>query len=164
MSAAWDRVRRRHRLVESALDLVRVGGVDELAAMDAQIRAEYAEEGFDGFLRDVQRRWHRAFDARLDGVLESGVADTRAAVLMLWQHLAQTHPQTRLVLDAYADHPALQPAERRHGDMLQAATGVDLAALPPVRRASRERWRPSCPLASARRRLARRQDSRARIA
>ena len=164
MSAAWDRVRRRHRLVESALDLVRVAGVDELAAMEEQIHAEYAEEGFDGFLRDVQRRWHRAFDARLDGVLESGVADTRAAVLMLWQHLAQTLPETRLVLDAYADHPALQPGEARHRGMLLAATGVDLATLAPVRRASRERWRPSCPLASARRRLARRHDTRARIA
>jgi hypothetical protein len=164
MSAAWDRVRRRHRLVESALDLVRVAGVDELAAMEAQIRAEYAEEGFDGFLRDVQRRWHRAFDARLDGVLESGVDDTRAAVLMLGQHLAQTLPETRLVLDAYADHPALQPAEARHRRMLLAATGIDLATVAPARRASRERWRPSCPLASARRRLARRHETRARIA
>ncbi|HEX2175110.1 MAG TPA: hypothetical protein VHG70_04295 [Nocardioidaceae bacterium] len=164
MSGAWDRVRNRHRLVESALDRVRVLGVDELAVMEEQIRAEYAEEGFDGFLRDVQRRWHRAFDARLDGVLESGVADTRAAVLMLWQHLAQTLPETRVVLDAYADHPALRAAEARHRRMLLTATGVDLATLPPARRASRDRWRPSCPLASAGRRLARRHESRARIA
>jgi hypothetical protein len=164
MSEAWDRVRRRHRLVDSALDLVRVAGVDEIAAMEAQIRAEYAEEGFDGLLRDVQRRWHRAFDARLDGVLESGVDDTRAAVLMLWQHLAQTLPESRLVLDAYADHPALQPAEARHRRMLLDATGVDLATLAPLRRASRERWRPSCPLESARRRFARRHETRARIA
>jgi hypothetical protein len=164
MSAAWDRVRRRHRLVESALDLVRVAGVDALAAMEEQIRTEYAEEGFGGFLRDVQRRWQRAFDARLDGVLESGVDDTRAAVLMLWQHVAQTLPETRLVLDAHADHPALQPAQGRHRRMLLAATGVDLATMAPVRRAARERWRPSCPLASARRRLARRHETRARIA
>jgi hypothetical protein len=164
MSAAWDRVRNRHRLVETALDLVRVAGVDELATMEAQIGAEYAEEGFDGFLQDVQRRWHRTFDARLDGVLESGVADTRAAVVMLWQHLAQTLPQTRVVLDAYAGHPALEPAKARHRRMLLAATGVDSATLASVRRTSRERWRPSCPLASARRRLARRHEGHARIA
>jgi hypothetical protein len=128
MSESWERRHRRYRLVDDVLDDAIRTGVQAVCRHHDAIAAEYGTEGLGGFLIDVQRRWHRAFEARLDVVLESGDGDPATAVGALWQTLAHTLPGTRLVLDAYADHPALTGAEARHRAMLRAATGVDLPA------------------------------------
>jgi hypothetical protein len=127
MSEAWDRVRRRYALVEEVLGDIGGSGTAVLPRWQERIEAEYDGEGVDGFLRDVQRRWHRAFDARLDAVLENDTPDPALAVTHLWQTLSAAQPAVRLVLDAYDGHPALDAAETRHRAMLRAATGVDLA-------------------------------------
>jgi hypothetical protein len=126
MSGTWDQVRRRYALVEEVLDGVGRAGAAAVPRWQEPIEAEYDGEGLDGFLRDVQRRWHRAFDARLDAVLESDPPDPAAAVTDLWQMLAASQPAARQVLDAYAGHAALAAAEARHRRMLHLATGVDL--------------------------------------
>jgi hypothetical protein len=131
MSETWERRHRRYRLVDDVLDDATRRGARAVFRQHDAIAAEYGDAGVGGFLTDVQRRWHRAFEARLDVVLESGDADPAAAVAVLWQTLARTLPGTRLVLDAYADHPALAGAEARHRARLRAATGV---ALPDIRR------------------------------
>jgi hypothetical protein len=150
----WDRVHRRHRLLEAALDRVRRGGPAEIAAMRDEMAAEYAgpgEDGLDGFLRDVQGRWHRAFDARLDAALEGGGVDA-PDIVRLWQAVSRTHPQTRSVLDAFAGHPALERAEARHRRMFQAATGLDLQSVVGFDVAASRRDRLTCPLRARRRR------------
>ena len=132
MSAPWELVRRRYRLVEEVLADVDRDGLDALRGWDAAIGSEYdGEDPFGGFLADVQRRWQRAFDARLDGVLEDGGSEPRDAVVALWEALADRHRAARLVLDAHAGHPALDPGRRRHRLMLLAATGVDLDDVQP---------------------------------
>ncbi|HEX2176532.1 MAG TPA: hypothetical protein VHG70_11540 [Nocardioidaceae bacterium] len=129
MSETWDRVRRRYRLVEDVLGDVEREGIEALRAWEGALAAEYGAEdddGLGGFLTDVQRRWQRAFDARLDAVLEDAGPDTAAAVAELWRQLAERFPATRLVLDAHHGHPALATAQARQRRMLKAATGVDL--------------------------------------
>jgi hypothetical protein len=163
MSESWGRVRRRYALMEEVLAHVDRAGPAALPQWRERIEAEYDGEGLGGFLRDVQRRWHRAFDARLDAVLESDPPDPAGAVAELWQTLAASQPATRLVLDAYAGHAALGPAEARHRRMLRLATGVDLAQ---VRAESQGPTggvtRRTCPLAAiarARRRRHRRHEA-----
>jgi hypothetical protein len=130
MSANWDEVRRRHRLVHEVLTHAQRQGAAAVAAAQDEIEQEYAEEGLAGFLLDVHRTWQRAFDARLDAVLENAPGDLATAVTEMWGRLATDFPGTRLVLDAYAEHPTVARAAERHRRRVLAGTGVDLAALP----------------------------------
>lgn len=126
MSESWDRVRRRHELVDDVLGEVHREGPVAMARWHGQLEREYGEEGLDGFLRDVQRRWQRAFDARLDAVLESPADDVEESVVDLWRTVAALLPASRQLLDTYADHPALVRGHERQRRMLMVATGVDL--------------------------------------
>ncbi|MGK5559335.1 hypothetical protein ACSNOI_47845, partial [Actinomadura kijaniata] len=74
--------------------------------------------GFGEFLLEVQRLWYRAFDARLDALLEDRPRDMDAALAALWHGLAADTPGARLLLDAHLDHPALADLHRRHHRML----------------------------------------------
>lgn len=162
MPEAWDRVRRRHALVEQVLDRVGDSGASALPRWHDRIEAEYVGEGLGGFLRDVQWRWHRAFDARLDALLESDPTDPATAVAELWQELTASKPATRLVLDAYAGHPALAAADTRHRRMLRLATGVELEHVHTHPDApGREPARHTCPLVRARAARRRRTESQA---
>jgi hypothetical protein len=122
---SWQQVHRRHRLVDAALaDVARSGRPVLGAARRREVDAEYGE--LDGFLRDVQQRWFRAFDARLDAVLERDPADLPAALAELWHELAEQQPAVRLLLDAHAGHPVLTELAERHDRALHRATGVRL--------------------------------------
>lgn len=120
---SWQRVNRRHRLVEAVLAAVAETGEAEVpAAFQAEIEAEFG--GFGEFLREVQVRWYRAFDARLDAVLEEGPDDMREALAGLWLDLGDAMPAARHLLDTHIDHPALTSLHDRHQRRLHAATGV----------------------------------------
>lgn len=107
MSYAWERTHRRYRLVHAVLDDMAAAGTPVLSAGRlAEIEAEYGR--LDGFLQDVQLRWYRMFEARLDG---DGVPG-------LWQRLAAEQWPMRLLLDAYAEHPAVLAGEAHHGAKL----------------------------------------------
>lgn len=127
MSEAWDRMRRRYVLVEEVLGHVDRAGIGVLPKWQERIDAEYDADGLGGFLRDVHRRWQRAFDARLDAVLESDAPDPATGATRLWRTLAASQPAARLVLDEYAGHAALVAAEARHRQMLRTTIGVDPA-------------------------------------
>ncbi|MFI6318194.1 hypothetical protein ACIBG8_11780 [Nonomuraea sp. NPDC050556] len=135
---SWERTHRRHELLHAVLDeFARSGRPDRLAA---EIEAEFG--GWAGFLQEVQLRWFRAFDARLDGVLEEWPADLHGALVRLWQEVAAAMPEHRRVLNAYAGYPALAEPEDRHRRRLLAATGVRLDPIAPVEhRQSRRCWR-----------------------
>ncbi|GAA2587131.1 hypothetical protein SMC26_13865 [Actinomadura fulvescens] len=120
---SWSRSHRRHQLVHEVLaDLADRGRPELPARWQADVDAEFG--GFKGFLMEVQVRWYRAFDARLDAILEDWPPDPAAALDKLWLGLADTMPAARFLLDAHLDHPALASLHARHQLMLYAATGI----------------------------------------
>src|SRR5689334_11592073 len=99
MSDSWDRLHRRHRLVRAVLDEIgRTGRVAVGPRLRADVDAEFGD--FGELLAEIQRRWYRAFDARLDAMLEREPDDLAAAMADLWAGLADAMPATRLLLDA----------------------------------------------------------------
>jgi hypothetical protein len=119
----WDRLHRRHRLVHAVLvEIGRTGRPAVAAKFRADVDAEFGD--FGGFLLEVQLRWYRAFDARLDAVLESEPDDLAAAMADSWATLADAMPSSRLLLDTHAAHPALRPLHEHHRRTLRAATGI----------------------------------------
>jgi hypothetical protein len=123
MSDSWDRLHRRHRLVRAVLaEIGRTGRPVVAPRLRADVDAEFGD--FGGLLAEVQHRWYRAYDARLDAVLEHEPDDLAAALADLWAGLADTMPATRMLLDAHAEHPALRPLHDHHRRTLRTALGV----------------------------------------
>jgi hypothetical protein len=126
---SFDRIRRRHQLVHAVLAEVASTGRPVIQPRwQAAVDEEFG--GFGDFLREVQVRWYRAYDARLDALLEAPPGDMRAALVGLWHELAGIMPAARLLLDAHLDHPALAVLHDNHGRQLHAATGIHLALRP----------------------------------
>ncbi|MGH3518609.1 MAG: hypothetical protein ACRDQ7_14565 [Haloechinothrix sp.] len=148
--SSWERTHRRYRLVYAVADAIALRGPEVIDEWQAAIHAEFG--GMDGFLKDVQRRWYTAVDAYLDTVLEDEPADMDAAVAEIMWSVATTDRGLRLVLDGFADHPALAEGDAYHRRSLLALTGVDQDALVPVQGADRQ---PACrrALGAARRAL-----------
>lgn len=120
MSAAWQRVHNRYRVAAGVLeDVSRSGSAETISRWSDDVEAAFGD--LDSFLRHVQRRWYTALGARVDQILEEEVSDRQGAVRAAWQELSGLDPASRLILDAYADHPALQHGERRHSHLLGAA-------------------------------------------
>ena len=154
MSAAWERVHERYRVASAVLeDVRRSGRPDAVAGWSEEIEAAFGD--LDAFLQHVQRRWYTAIAARVDAVLESDVGDRTTAVRGAWEDLSRHDPASRIVLDAYAAHPALQHGERQHGRLLAAAlrSPTPEAAEPAVTTARRV-WPRWCPLRTLVRSLA----------
>jgi hypothetical protein len=136
MSSSWDRLHRRNRLVRAVLyEVGRTGRPAVAARFRGDVDAEFGD--FGGFLVEVQLRWYRAFDARLDTVLENEPEDLPAAVADVWAGLADAMPASRLLLDANAEHSALGPIHAHHRRTLRSATGIrheSISVGPPGRR------------------------------
>jgi hypothetical protein len=123
MSDSWDRLHRRHRLVHAVLyEIGRTGRPAVAAKFRADVDAEFGD--FGGFLAEVQRRWYRAFDARLDALLEHEPDELEPAVADIWAALADRMPATRLLLDTHTGHPALRELHAHHRRNLRAALGA----------------------------------------
>lgn len=132
--------RRRYRLIEAVLDGVRRSGRPVVpAALRYEVDVEFG--GLDGVLLAVAHRWHTAFVAHLDAVLEDAPYDLPAAVAGLWQETARTHATSRLLLDAHADRPALVAAHNRLQHDVAAATGVELPTGTPSEHPAPRRYR-----------------------
>lgn len=120
---SWSRSHRRHQLVHEVLADIAGDGRPELPERrQAEVDAEFG--GLEGFLLELQVRWYRAFDARLDALLEAWPPDLPAALDELWLDLSDTMPTARFMLDAHLHHPALEPLHAKHQLMLHGATGV----------------------------------------
>ncbi|MEU5879477.1 hypothetical protein [Spirillospora sp. NPDC047279] len=129
----WSRAHRRHQLVHEVLAEIARDRRPEIPDRWAgEIEAEFG--GFGEFLRDVQARWYRTFEARIDPLLESGAPDMRAALDAVWHELAGDMPGARLLLDAHVAHPALAELHDRRRRLLHLATGLhwDPAAATPA--------------------------------
>lgn len=150
---SWDRMHRRHELVHAVLAAVAASGQPVVpGALRAEVEAEFGGEA--GLLQEVQLRWYRSFDARLDALLEERPPDMIAALTGLWLDLGAAMPAARFLLDARADHPVLAELDERHRHTLRAATGVEvdlrLLSTPPAptRGRSRRCWRSLVPRTS----------------
>lgn len=122
MSDSWDRLHRRHRLVGAVLNEVgRTGRPAVAARYRADVDAEFGD--FAGLLLEIQHRWYRAFDARLDALLEHEPDDLAAALADIWAGLAEIMPAARLLLDTHTDHPALRALHAHHRRSLRVALG-----------------------------------------
>ncbi|MFI6392591.1 hypothetical protein [Nonomuraea sp. NPDC050540] len=137
---SWESSRRRHQVVHAVLaDITATGRTCVSGELAARVAAEFGD--FDGLLREVQLRWYRAFDARLDALLEDWPPDIDAALTALWRDLSAAMPGARFLLDAHAGRPALTDLDAHHRRTLHAATGVHAVRLPrPPPRRRRCRW------------------------
>ncbi|RZS31459.1 hypothetical protein EV193_114152 [Herbihabitans rhizosphaerae] len=150
MSVSWDRAHRRYELVNAVLGDVAWTGTPEISeSRRAEIDREYGE--FGEFLADVQRRWYRTFDARLDAVLEDADSDGDAlagATAVLWRQVAVDLWPTCVLLNAHAGHASIAPIEAHHAERLFAVTGFDhrLYRVDSPQRTVRRRVLPMCRL------------------
>ena len=145
MSEAWDRVHNRYRVAAWVLDDVRRSRRPEtISRWSDEIEEAFGD--LDSFLRHIQRRWYTALAARVDQILEEQVSDRQAAVRAAWQELTRLEPASRLLLDAYAGHPALEHGERRHSEMLGAALTPTPEATEPAAAPAWSWWPRWCPL------------------
>jgi hypothetical protein len=125
LTDSWNRSHRRHRLVHAVLeDIARTGRPEIASRFRAGLETEFGDLG--GFLRDVRRRWYRAFDARLDAVLEQDPDDLTGAVAEVRRAVDEAMPAARLLLDAHTEHPALEELDEHHRRTLLAATGLTM--------------------------------------
>ncbi|MGH3360229.1 MAG: hypothetical protein ACRDO7_15615 [Nocardioidaceae bacterium] len=143
----WEQVHRRNRVVRDIVERAADGQLPLSADDREAIEAEFS--AFDDFLLQVHALWARAFDARVDSVLECRPLDRTAAVADVCAGLADDLPGVRRVLDEHADAPLLRRAVVRHERLVRDATGVDLAGL--AVRSSRQRQ--PVPACTVRRRL-----------
>src|SRR5688500_10119007 len=106
--SGWDRVHARYQLAADLLrEVARTG--DPRAVERRRNTVEEVFGDFGGFLLHLQRRWYTHLETRLDAALEEapGETDPRRLVARVWAELAAADPDTRVVLDEYADHPDL---------------------------------------------------------
>jgi hypothetical protein len=110
----WERVHARYQLVADVLRRVaRTGDPRTVERWRDTIEDVFGD--FGAFLLHLQRHWYTGLETRLDVALEeaSGATDQRRLVARAWAQMEAADPQTRAVLDEYADHPDLAANELR---------------------------------------------------
>lgn len=127
---AWERVHRRNRVVRAVVDRAADGPASPTPAEREAIAREFVD--LADFLLAVHALWTRAFEARLDAVLETGQLGPQPAAAEAWSDLADALPGARRILDAYADQPELARATALADQRLLTATGIDARALAPA--------------------------------
>src|SRR5437764_6209805 len=102
--AGWQAVRRRYRLLDGfARDFAR-SGHQAVNEWQSAIEAEYGD--FGDLLRDIQRRYLTAAEARLDAVLEASPEHPEASVIAALTEVARSYPQFAHLLEKHTGHPA----------------------------------------------------------
>jgi hypothetical protein len=100
----WDEVHRRRRVTRDVLSQVEQhGDAAPVASRMAEIAAIFGS--FELFLRHLEHIWTLETHVRIDSALERGTGTDRDEICKL---VAQQEPGIALVLEAYADHPALR--------------------------------------------------------
>jgi hypothetical protein len=130
-------------LVREVLAEVVRTGRPEITRRD---EVEAAFGSVEAFLLALHHRWRTALFARVDDLLESSPTDLEAAVAAAWTDPTTGGRGLRVLLDAYADTPALAAARERERRLLQRTLGVEVPARTPNPRAvahptARRWWR-----------------------
>ena len=106
----WAEVHDRHRLARSLLrEVEQQSDVTTIKRAMPDIVSTFGS--FDVFLKHLEHIWILETQVRIDFAVECGRGNDPARICDL---VAQQEPGIRLVLEAYADHPALRgsPATR----------------------------------------------------
>ena len=106
----WAEVHDRHRLARGLLrEVEQQGGVRAVERAMPDIVCTFGS--FDLFLKHLEHIWMLETHVRIDFAMECGRGNDPARICEL---VARQEPGIRLVLEAYADHPALRdgPATR----------------------------------------------------
>ena len=122
--SGWDGVHARYRLAADVLrEVSRTGDGTQAERYRNTIEEVFGD--FGAFLLHLQRRWYTTLQARMDAALESsdGDADLPTLVARVWTQMKAVDPDTRAVLDQYANHPDLRAGEARQLRIL-GVTGV----------------------------------------
>lgn len=99
----WDEVHERHRLARNVISQVeRQGDAGPVESRMAEITSTFGS--FDLFLKHLEHIWTLETHVRVDFAMECGTGNDQARTCEL---VAEQEPGIRLLLEAYADHPAL---------------------------------------------------------
>lgn len=100
----WDEVHDRHRLARGVLRQVeQQRDAGAVHSRMADIASTFGSFGL--FLKHLEHIWTLQTHARLDYAIERGTGNDPTRICEL---VAQQEPGIRLLLEAYADHPALR--------------------------------------------------------
>lgn len=99
----WAEVHDRHRLARDLLHQVEEQG-DAGPVQSAMADIAFTFGSFDLFLKHLEHLWTLQTQVRIDSAIERGTGYEPARTCEL---VAQQEPGIRLLLEAYADHPAL---------------------------------------------------------
>lgn len=122
--SAWEQTTHRQRTLRA---LTTAACQDPNALQDAVRRARSeAYDSLDSLLLDAHALWMRTFDAGLDAVLEQGGYGDQRAIEELWSDTARALAGTAILLDAYAEHPAIVRAHAQHVQRMRRTVGVEL--------------------------------------
>ena len=72
----------------------------------------------------LQLRWHTHLAALIEDALDDEPMDLAQAVIEAWRGCAAEMPGVRRILDAHADTPAMQIAQRKDWALLASAKGL----------------------------------------
>lgn len=106
----WAEVHDRHRLARDVIRRVERRG--DAAAVESSLGEIASVFGsFDLFLKHLEHIWSLETHVRIDFAMECGTGTDPSRICEL---VAHQEPGIRLLLEAYADHPALRdsPATR----------------------------------------------------
>ena len=100
----WDEVHDRHRLARDVLCQVeQQGDAGAVKSKMADIASIFGS--FDLFLKHLEHIWTLETHVRIDFAMERGTGNDQARICEL---VAEQEPGIRLLLEAFADHPALR--------------------------------------------------------
>lgn len=123
LNTAWQQTRRRHH----ALTALCQNLADDPAALaDAVGDAETEFDSLDHLLVAAHLMWSRAFEARMDLLLESGAYGDQTAFDALWDATARDLRGLAILLNRFRDHPTVASAHRAHARRTRHALAVEL--------------------------------------
>lgn len=100
----WVEVHDRHRLARDVLRQVeQQGDVGAVESRMADIVSTFGSFGL--FLKHLEHIWTLETQVRMDFAMERGTGNDPGRICEL---VAHQEPEIRLLLEAYADHPALR--------------------------------------------------------
>jgi hypothetical protein len=123
ITSAWDQLHARNDVINHVIMRAEQGHT----RLDGWTDLHPVWDHFDDaghLLRDLQQRWFHSLAANIDNALESGEGTLADDVRRAYRTAAAGHVGLRRILDAHADHPALQPLVRREHALIAGAAGV----------------------------------------
>ncbi len=139
MNSAWQRTTHQQRALHALTTIIE----QDPATLPEAVREARARDfdSLDDLLLEAHAEWVRTFNARIDVLLENGAYGDKAAFGEVWTDTARALPGTAMLLDHFADHPAVVRAHAQH---LRFAWRVLAVELPSAWAQPAARRQPEC--------------------